>query len=105
MDAAGSATANFLNSAAEVRVQNTRWEFNVDKANQVLDAAGWKRGADGIRAKGDKKLKDGLPASINAPRRRPRPSSSGRTKAGIELELKSVTASVFFSSDAANPDI
>jgi peptide/nickel transport system substrate-binding protein len=26
-------------------------------------------------------------------------------KAGIELELKSVTASVYFSSDAANPDI
>src|SRR6185369_8420099 len=25
-------------------------------------------------------------------------------KAGIEMELKSVTASVFFSSDAANPD-
>ncbi len=28
----------------------------------------------------------------------------GAQKAGIDLELKSVTASVFFSSDVANPD-
>ena len=29
---------------------------------------------------------------------------AGRQKAGIDMELKSVTASVFFSSDVANPD-
>jgi peptide/nickel transport system substrate-binding protein len=34
-----------------------RWEFNVDKANQILDAGGWKRGADGVRAKDGKRLK------------------------------------------------
>ena len=47
-----------------------RWEFNVDKANQVLDAAGWKRGADGVRAKDGKRLKFLYQTSINAPRQK-----------------------------------
>ena len=46
------------------------WEFNVDKANQLLDAAGWKRGADGIRAKDGKRLKMLYQTSINAPRQK-----------------------------------
>jgi peptide/nickel transport system substrate-binding protein len=48
----GFATANFVNNPARFRSPNTKWEFNVDKANAILDAAGWKRGADGIREKG-----------------------------------------------------
>ena len=52
------------------RSRNTRWEFNVDKANQLLDAAGWKRGADGIRAKDGKRLKFLYQTSINAPRQK-----------------------------------
>ena len=43
-------TANFMNRRPFVS-PNTRWEFNVDKANAMLDAAGWQRGADGVRAK------------------------------------------------------
>ena len=50
--AARVATANFLNNPPRFRSSNTRYEFNVDKANQVLEAAGWKKGADGIRGQG-----------------------------------------------------
>src|SRR5256885_11539831 len=53
----GIATANFVNAPARYVSKNTRWEFNVDKANQILDAAGWKRGADVTRAKDGRKLK------------------------------------------------
>ena len=53
----GVATPNFLNNPPRVRSPNTKYEFNVEKANQILEAAGWKKGADGIRAKGDVKLK------------------------------------------------
>ena len=53
----GVATANFLNNPPRFRSPNTKYEFNVDKANQILEAAGWKKGADGIRAKGNVKLK------------------------------------------------
>ena len=101
----GLATANFLNNPERFRSKNTRWEFNIAKANQVLDAAGWKRGADGVRAKGDRKLKFVFQTSINAPRQKTQAIiKQACQKAGIELELKSVTASVFFSSDVANPD-
>ena len=82
-----------------------RWEFNVDKANQLLEAAGWKRGGDGIRAKDGKRLKLLYQTSINAPRQKTQAIvKQAAAKAGIEIELKSVVASVFFSSDPANPD-
>src|SRR6185295_8742555 len=51
----GTATRNFLNNPARFRSPITKWEFKVDKANQVLEAAGWKRGSDGIRTKDGKK--------------------------------------------------
>ena len=99
------ATANFLNNPSRFRSPNMKWEFNVDKANQVLEAAGWKRGADGIRAKDGKKLKIVFQTSINAPRQKTQAIiKQACQKAGIDMELKSITASVFFSSDVANPD-
>jgi len=101
----GVATGNFLNNPERFRSRNTRWEFNVDKANQVLDTAGWNRGADGIRAKDGKKLKLVFQTSINTPRQKTQAIiKQACQKAGIDVELKSVTASVYFSSDVANPD-
>ena len=101
----GVATGNFINNPPPFRSPNTKWEFNVDKANAVLEAAGWKKGADGIREKGGKKLKLVFQTSINAPRQKTQAIiKQACQKAGVDLELKSVTASVFFSSDVANPD-
>jgi peptide/nickel transport system substrate-binding protein len=102
---AGVATPNFLNNPPRYRSGNLKFEFNVEKANAVLEAAGWKKGADGIREKGGKKLKFLYQTSINAPRQKTQAIvKQAAGKAGIDLELKSVTASVFFSSDVANPD-
>jgi len=101
----GVATGNFLNNPPRFRSPNTRMEFNVEKAGQILDAAGWKRGADGIREKGGRKLKLVFQTSVNSLRQKEQAViKQGCQKAGIDLELKSVTASVFFSSDVANPD-
>ena len=101
----GVATGNFLNNPPRFTSKNTRWEFNVEKANQVLDAAGWKRGPDGVRAKDGRKLKLLYQTSINAPRQKNQAIvKQACQKAGIDVELKSVTASVYFSSDVANPD-
>src|SRR6202023_638018 len=84
---------------------NTKWEFSIDEANQVLDEAGWQRGPDGVRIKEGKKLKLVFQTSINAPRQKTQAIvKQACQKAGIEVELKSVTASVYFSSDVANPD-
>jgi peptide/nickel transport system substrate-binding protein len=101
----GVATGNFLNNPERFVSKNTKWEFNVDKANQLLEEAGWKRGSDGIRAKDGKKLKLVFQTSINAPRQKTQAIvKQACQKAGIDVELKSVTASVYFSSDVANPD-
>ena len=82
-----------------------KWEFDPEKANRLLDAAGWKRGPDGIRAKDGKRLRFVYQTSINAPRQKTQAIvKQACVKAGIDVELKSVVASVYFSSDAANPD-
>ncbi len=101
----GVATGNFLNNPPRFASKNTKWEFNVDKASAVLEAAGWKKGSDGIRAKDGKKLKFVYQTSINAPRQKTQAVvKQACQRAGIDLELKSITASVFFSSDVGNPD-
>jgi peptide/nickel transport system substrate-binding protein len=101
----GIATANFLNAPSRFQSKNTKFEFNLEKANKILDDAGWKRGPDGIRAKDGKKLKMVYQTSINAPRQKTQAIvKQACQKAGMDVELKSVTASVYFSSDPANWD-
>jgi len=101
----GSATANYINNPEKFRSKSTKYEFNIDKANDILEKAGWKKGADGIRAKDGKKLKFVYQTSINQPRQKTQAIvKQACQKAGIDIEVKAVTASVYFSSDVANPD-
>jgi len=101
----GRSTANFLNAPARFNSKNMKWEFNVDKANALLESAGWKKGGDGIRAKDGKRLKMVFQTSINQPRQKTQAIiKQAAAKVGIDIEIKSVVASVFFSSDVANPD-
>jgi peptide/nickel transport system substrate-binding protein len=101
----GNATANFIFNPARFASKNTKYAFNVDEANAILEKAGWKMGADGIRAKDGKQLKYLFQTSINQPRQKTQAIiKQAAKKAGIEIEIKAVTASVFFSSDVANPD-
>jgi len=102
---AGVATVNILNNPPRYNSRNLKTEFNIDKANAVLDAAGWKRGADGVREKGGKKLHLVYQSSINALRQKVQAIfKQSCQKAGIDIEIKGVTAAVFFSSDVSNPD-
>jgi len=101
----GIASANFVNAPEKFVSKNTKYEFSVEKAIKLLDDAGWKPGPDGIRAKDGVKLKVVYQTSINAPRQKTQAIvKQACQKAGIDVEIKSVTASVFFSSDVANLD-
>ena len=101
----GVATANFVNNPPKYRSPNTKFEFNIEKAAKLLEDAGWKKGSDGVREKNGKKLKLVFQTSINQPRQKTQAIvKQACQKAGIDVELKSVTASVYFSSDVANPD-
>ncbi len=98
------AVANFMNRPPFASA-NTRWKFNVDKANALLDATGWKRGADGVRAKNGVRLRV-LFQAVNQPIRQKIQSvvKQALQLAGIDCELKSVVGSVYFSSDPGNVD-
>ena len=101
----GVATPNYISNPERFRSKATKYEFNIDKAADLLEKAGWKKGSDGIREKDGKKLKFVYQTSINQPRQKTQAIvKQAAQKAGIDMELKSVTASVFFSSDVANPD-
>ena len=102
---AGIATANVVNNPARFRSPNTKFEFNVDKANALLDAAGWKRGGDGVREKDGQKLRFLFQTSINGPRQKAQQIvKQACQRAGMDIELKGVVAAVYFGADVANPD-
>ncbi|WP_439394545.1 peptide ABC transporter substrate-binding protein [Bradyrhizobium sp. PMVTL-01] len=102
---AALATASFVNAPKQFKSPKLKYEFDIDKANKILDEAGWNRGADGIREKEGKKLKYVFQTSTNGPRQKTQAIiKQACQKAGIEIEVKAVTASVFFSSDVGNPD-
>ena len=74
-------------------------------AKKLLDDAGWKVGADGIREKDGKKLHLVYQTTVN-PVRQDFQSliKSWWTELGVDVELKSIDASVFFGGDAGSPD-
>jgi peptide/nickel transport system substrate-binding protein len=98
-------TSNYLNAPTALRSKNTRWEFNPDKAAKLLEDAGWRRGADGIRSKDGKRLRMLYQTSINAPRQKTQAIvKQAAAKIGLDMELKSIVPAVYFSTDPANLD-
>ena len=101
----GIATGNFLNQPARYRSTQTSIEFNADKANAILESAGWKRGSDNVRAKNGRRL-----AFLFQGARNPQVEKyqlvfrNAMRKAGIDVEVKTVDPSVYFSSDLNNRD-
>jgi len=80
-------------------------QYNIAQANQLLDQAGWTRGADGIRQKDGVRMHVVYQTTVNSLRQKEQDIvKQGWEQIGAEVELKSVDAGVFFSSDAGNPD-
>ena len=101
----GVLTPNFLENPKQFRSPNLRWEFSVDKANALLDQAGWRRSGGGVREKNGRRMKFLFQTSTNAPRQKVQAIiKQACQKAGMEVELKSVAASVYFSADPGNND-
>jgi peptide/nickel transport system substrate-binding protein len=101
----GVATANYVNNPPAFVSTDTSYEFDIEKAIALLAKAGWKPGADGVREKAGVKLHIVYQTSINAPRQKTQEIvKQACQKAGIDIEIKAVPASVYFSSDVGNPD-
>jgi peptide/nickel transport system substrate-binding protein len=103
--AAGQPTSNFIDSPKRFQSPNTRWEFSLEKAAQMLDQAGWTRGRDGFRLKDGRRMKIVYQTAGNPVRQKTQAIiKKAFEHIGIEVELKAVNAGVYFSSDPANPD-
>jgi peptide/nickel transport system substrate-binding protein len=105
----GSATCNILPAPEAVVSKNTDTadvcKLDLDKANTLLDQAGWTKGSDGIRQKGGVPMRLIYQTTVNPLRQKEQDIvKAGWEKLGVQVELKSIDASVFFSSDAGNPD-
>ncbi len=78
---------------------------DVAKAKELLDAAGWKVGSDGIREKDGKKLSVLYQTSTNGVRQGTQALVKQMWKEiGVDAELRNLDASVFFGGDPSSPD-
>jgi peptide/nickel transport system substrate-binding protein len=103
--ATGQVTSNVLNSPPRFQSPNTQWEFDLEKAAQWLDRAGWRRGHDGIRGKEGRRMKILYQTSISPVRQKTQAIvKKALEQIGVEVELKAVNAGVYFSGDPGNPD-
>ncbi len=84
--------------------RNTTCGYDVAKANQLLDDAGWAKGADGIRAKNGVRMRIIFGSSVNPVRQREEQIlKSSFQQAGIAMDFTNVDADVFFGPPT-NPD-
>lgn len=102
----GKATANYLAAPKQFFSPNTRYEFNPKKAALLLDEAGWKdTNGNGIRDKNGVKMKVLFQTSVNPLRQKTQEIvKQNLSSVGVQIELKSTDASVYFSSEPNNPD-
>jgi peptide/nickel transport system substrate-binding protein len=81
------------------------WEYNPTRAAQLLDEAGWARGAGGVRAKDGVRMKVLYQTTVNGLRQQVQAIMKKEFETlGLEVELKAIPSDVFFSTDPNNPD-
>jgi len=78
---------------------------DIDGANKLLDDAGWVKGSDGVREKDGMRLKVLYQTSTNAVRQKYQAAiKQWWNQIGVEVELRNISASVFFGSDPGSND-
>lgn len=78
---------------------------DIDKANALLDKAGWKMGSDGVRTKDGQKLVMNFFTSTSSVRQDEQTMLKEYWKQiGVDVNLRNVSGSVYFGGDAGSPD-
>ena len=103
---AGRPTCNLVPAPANFASDNTGClTQDIEGAKKLLDEAGWKPGAGGIREKDGKKLMLSYQTSTNAVRQDFQAIIKENWKAiGVDTQLRNLSGSVFFGGDPASPD-
>ena len=104
--AAGQPTCNYVPAPEAWASPNTEClTQDIEGAKALLDEAGWVPGGDGIREKDGVRLSMVLQTSVSAVRQDFQALiKQWWSEIGIETELKTIDASVFFGTDAGSPD-
>ncbi|MDI3339632.1 MAG: peptide ABC transporter substrate-binding protein [Sphaerobacter sp.] len=101
----GSATALTMNEVPPLMPDDLTWEFNLDKAKALLDEVGAQPGSNGIRVLNDVPMHWVYQTSVNPVRQKTQELiKAACAQLGIEIEIKAVSADVYFSGDPGNPD-
>ena len=103
---AGRPTCNLVPGPVVYASDNTGClTQDIAGANAMLEAAGWVKGSDGIRAKGGVRLSILYQTSTNAVRQDFQALiKDSWNQIGVETELRNLDASVFFGGDPGSPD-
>jgi len=103
---AGRPTCNLVPGPPAFASSNTDCiKQDMAGAKALLEQAGWRVGADGVRAKDGMKLELNYLTSTNAVRQNFQALiKQWWTELGVKTELRNVSASVFFGGDAGSPD-
>ena len=104
--AGGAPTCNIVPAPAMYVSDNTGClKQDIEGAKALLDAAGWKVGADGIREKDGKKLHLLYQSTVNPIRQNFQALiKDWWSEIGVDTELKAIDPGVFFGGDAGSPD-
>ena len=99
----GKATGYTMNENPRYMPAGITWEFNLDRARQLLDEVGAQPGPDGIRVLNGRRMAWLSTASTNSVRQKEQEIiKSALQQIGIAMEIKAVDASAYFSAGNAD---
>jgi peptide/nickel transport system substrate-binding protein len=99
----GQATGYTLNENSQYMPPDITWEFNLDKARQLLDEVGAKPAADGVRVLNGRRMHWLYGSSTNSVRQKEQEIiKAALAQIGIEVEIKAVDASAYFAANNAD---
>jgi peptide/nickel transport system substrate-binding protein len=102
----GQPTTNFLVAPDPFQSPNTRYDYDLEAAAALLDAAGWvDTNNNGIRDRDGREMEIMFQTSVNPVRQKTQEIvKQSLEQLGLKVEIKSIDASVYFSSDPASRD-
>jgi peptide/nickel transport system substrate-binding protein len=102
---AGQPTNDYVVFPEDLRAE-APFEFNLEKAAELLDEAGWMdTNNNGLRDKNGVEMQLVFQTSVNPIRQKTQEIiKQSFSELGIGVELKSTDGSIFFDSEPANPD-
>jgi len=96
------ASSNVVNGLPAATSPNTSFEFNTDKAKQLLDEAGWTMDGD-VRSKDGVELRITYATTINPVRQKTQAViKDGLEEIGFKVQLQQIDSGIFFDGSPGN---